>query len=288
MSTPTISTHTLDAPGATITYDVRGTLGTGTPLLIIGSPMGADGFTTLAGLVPDRPVITYDPRGVGRSTRTDGHGELTPEDHAGDLARLVETIGGPVDVFASSGGAVNALAWVAKRGDQVRTLVAHEPPLATILPDRDALAAAIEDMRQTYQRDGMGAGMAKFITLVMYDGEMPDGYRTPTVDPAQFGLPTQDDGSRDDPLLAQNVRTITGYQPDVDALRAAQTRIVLARGAASGQTMAARGADAMAALLETEPAVFPGSHGGFMGDEYGQPGEPDAFAARLRVVLDGA
>jgi hypothetical protein len=122
----------------------------------------------------------------------------------------------------------------------------------------------------------------------MYDGEMPDGYRTPTVDPAQFGLPTQDDGSRDDPLLAQNVRTITGYQPDVDALRAAQTRIVLARGAASGQTMAARGADAMAALLETEPAVFPGSHGGFMGDEYGQPGEPDAFAARLREVLDGA
>jgi pimeloyl-ACP methyl ester carboxylesterase len=288
MSTPTISTHTLDAPGATITYDVRGSRGTGTPLLVIGSPMGADGFTTLAGLFPDRPVVTYDPRGVGRSARTDGHGEITPDDHAGDLARLVEAIGGPVDVFASSGGAVNALAWVAKRGDQVRTLVAHEPPLATILPDRDALAAAIEDMRQTYQRDGMGAGMAKFITLVMYDGEMPDGYRTPTVDPAQFGLPTQDDGSRDDPLLAQNVRTITGYQPDVDALRAAQTRIVLARGAASGQTMAARGADAMAALLESEPAVFPGSHGGFMGDEYGQPGEPDAFAARLREVLDGA
>jgi len=288
MSMPTISTHTLDAPGATITYDVRGSLGTGTPLLVIGSPMGADGFTTLAGLFPDRPVVTYDPRGVGRSARTDGHGEITPDDHAGDLARLVEAIGGPVDVFASSGGAVNALAWVAKRGDQVRTLVAHEPPLATILPDRDALAAAIEAMRQTYQREGMGAGMATFITLVMYDGEMPDGYRTPTVDPAQFGLPTEDDGSRDDPLLAQNVRTITGYQPDVDALRAAQTRIVLARGAASGQTMAARGADAMAALLETEPTVFPGSHGGFMGDEYGQPGEPDAFAARLRAVLDGA
>ena len=288
MSMPTISTHTLDAPGATITYDVRGSLGTGTPLLVIGSPMGADGFTTLAGLFPDRPVVTYDPRGVGRSARTDGHGEITPDDHAGDLARLVKAIGGPVDVFASSGGAVNALAWVAKRGDQVRTLVAHEPPLATILPDRDALAAAIEAMRQTYQREGMGAGMATFITLVMYDGEMPDGYRTPTVDPAQFGLPTEDDGSRDDPLLAQNVRTITGYQPDVDALRAAQTRIVLARGAASGQTMAARGADAMAALLETEPTVFPGSHGGFMGDEYGQPGEPDAFAARLRGVLDGA
>jgi pimeloyl-ACP methyl ester carboxylesterase len=289
MSTPTISPHTLDAPGATVTYDVRGTLGTGTPLLIIGSPMGADGFTTLAGHFPDRAVVTYDPRGVGRSNRTDGHGEVTPDDHAGDLARLVETIGGPVDVFASSGGAVNALAWLAGRGDQVRTLVAHEPPLATILPDRDALAAAIEDMRQTYQREGMGPGMAKFIVLVMYDGLLPHGYRTPTVDPSQFGLPTDDDGSRDDALLAQNLRTCTGYRPDIEALRASPTRIVLARGAASGQTMAARGADAMATLLGTEPVVFPGSHGGFMGDEhgYGQPGEPDAFAARLREVLDG-
>jgi hypothetical protein len=130
--------------------------------------------------------------------------------------------------------------------------------------------------------------MATFIVLVGVDGVMPDGYRTPTVDPAQFGLPTEDDGSRDDPLLAQNVRTITGYQPDVEALRASPTRIVLARGAASGQTMAARGADAMAALLGEEAVSFPGNHGGFMGDEYGMPGEPEAFAARLREVLDGA
>jgi pimeloyl-ACP methyl ester carboxylesterase len=286
MTTPTISTHTLDAPGATITYDVRGTFGAGTPLLIIGSPMGADGFATLAGLFPDRPVITYDPRGVGRSARTDGSGELTPDDHAGDLARIVEAIGGgPVDVLASSGGAVNALAWVAKRGEQVRTLVAHEPPLATVLPDREAQFAAIEDMRQTYRRDGFGAAMAKFILLVGYDGVMPEGYQTPTVDPGQLGLPAEDDGSRDDPLLAQNIRTITGYQPDVEALRASPTRIVMARGAASGQTMAARGADAMAALLGTEPVPFPGNHGGFMGDEYGQPGEPVAFAERLREIL---
>jgi pimeloyl-ACP methyl ester carboxylesterase len=286
MTTPTISTHTLDASGATITYDVRGTLGTGTPLLIFGSPMGADGFATLAGLFPDRPVVTYDPRGVGRSTRTDGSGELTPHDHAGDLARIVDTIGGPVDVLASSGGAVNALAWVAGRGEQVRTLVAHEPPLATLLPDAEAQTAAMEDMRETYQRDGFGPAMAKFILLVGFDGLMPDGYRTPTVDPRQFGLPTEDDGSRDDPLLAQNIRTISGFQPDVEALRASATRIVLARGAASGQTMAARGADAMAALMGTEPVPFPGNHGGFMGDAYGQRGEPEAFAERLREVLD--
>jgi pimeloyl-ACP methyl ester carboxylesterase len=283
------TTHTLDAPGATITYDVRGTLGHGTPLLLIGSPMDAEGFTTLAGHFTDRPVVTYDPRGTGRSTRTDGHGEVTPDDHAGDLQRVVEAIGGgPVDVFASSGGAVNALAWVAGHGEQVRTLVAHEPPLATVLPDRGALTSAIEDMHQTYQGDGLGPAMAKFIILVSHDGELPDGYQYPPVDPAQFGLPAEDDGSRDDALLGQNLRSCTGYQPDVDVLRAAGARIVMARGEASGHTMAARGADAVAEAIGAELVAFPGDHSGFLGGEYGMHGEPDAFAQRLRVVLDGA
>jgi pimeloyl-ACP methyl ester carboxylesterase len=287
MTAATTTTHTLDAPGATLTYDVRGTLGTGTPLLLIGSPMDATGFTTLAGHFTDRPVVTYDPRGTARSTRTDGHGELVPDDHAGDLRRVVEAIGGgPVDVFASSGGAVNALAWVAAHGEQVRTLVAHEPPLATMLPDREALAVAIEDMHRTYQRDGQGPAMAKFILLVSHDGPLPDGYEYPAVDPAQFGLPTEDDGSRDDAVVGQNLRGCTGYRPDVEALRAASTRIVAARGAGSGQTMAARGADAVAAAIGTGPAVFPGDHAGFLGGEYGGQGEPDAFAARLREVLE--
>jgi pimeloyl-ACP methyl ester carboxylesterase len=289
MTAATTTTRTLDAPGATLTYDVHGTLGTGTPLLLIGSPMDAAGFTTLATHFTDRPVVTYDPRGTARSTRTDGHGELTPDDHADDLRRVVEAIGGgPVDVLASSGGAVNALAWVAGHGEQVRTLVAHEPPLATMLPDREALAVAIEDMHRTYQRDGQGPAMAQFILLVSHDGLLPDGYEYPPVDPAQFGLPTEDDGRRDDPILGQNLRGCTGYRPDLDALRATSTRIVAARGAGSGQTMAARGADAVAAALGTEPVVFPGDHAGFVGGEYGGQGEPDAFAARLREVLDGA
>ena len=35
----------------------------------------------------------------------------------------------------------------------------------------------------------------------------------------------------------------------------------------------------------TKPMLFPSNHGGFLGDEYGQPGQPDAFAAKLREVL---
>jgi hypothetical protein len=79
--------------------------------------------------------------------------------------------------------------------------------------------------------------------------------------------------------------TSTHYEPDFDALRAASTRIVLAAGAESDGELAHRGALAVAERLGVEPVVFPSNHGGFLGGEYGQTGDPDAFAAKLRQVL---
>ncbi|WP_405069788.1 alpha/beta hydrolase [Kribbella sp. NBC_01510] len=284
-------THTLDVPGATLTYDVRGDLAERDQpvLLLIASPMGASGFPTLASYFADRTVVTYDPRGVERSVRTDGWGELSPDDHAADLVALFEALdAGPVELFASSGGAVNALALVAQRPDLISTLVAHEPPLAGILPDREAALAACEDIYQTYQRDGMGAGMAKFIALVGFEGELPADYTEQLVpDPATFGLPTEDDSSRDDALLGQNIRGCTSYQPDFDALEKAKDRLVLAVGDESRQQLAGRAGKAVAERLGLAPVTFPSNHGGFLGNEYGMPGKPEEFAARLREVLAG-
>src|SRR5687767_13101386 len=163
-----ITTHTLNVPGAVLTYDVRPNDSSSEPtLLLIGSPMGAAGFATLAGHFADRTVVTYDPRGVERSTKSDPTSESTPDMHADDLHRLIEALGaGPVDLFASSGGAVNALALVARHPGDVRTLVAHEPPLASVLPDRDHAMAAARAIKETYERSGWGAGMAHFIAVV--------------------------------------------------------------------------------------------------------------------------
>lgn len=280
-------TQTLDVPGATLTYDVRGDLANRPVLLMIGSPMAASGFPTLASHFEDRTVVTYDPRGVERSARTGELTELSPDDHAADLAALIEHLDvGPVDLFASSGGAVNALALTARRPDLINTLVAHEPPLAAILPDSDNALSAVADLYETYQRDGTGPGMAKFITLVMYDGEIPADYtQQPAPDPAMFGLPTEDDGKRDDPLLGQNVRGCTSYQPDFDALDKAKERIVIGVGEESANALAGRGGKAVAERLGLTPVVFPSGHGGFLGNEYGQPGKPVEFAAKLREVL---
>ena len=129
MTTTQPTTHSLSVPGATLAYDIRANDTTETVLLLIGSPMGAAGFGTLSSHFTDRTVVTYDPRGSERSKKTDPASPSTPEEHADDLHRLIQALdAGPVDLIASSGGAVNALALVERHPEQVRTLLAHEPP----------------------------------------------------------------------------------------------------------------------------------------------------------------
>ena len=287
------TTKTFNAPGATITYDVypSESPATETPLVILGSPMAASGFRTLASHFPDRTVVTYDPRGTERSPKADPATESDPRQHADDIHRVIDAVGGgPVDLFATSGGAINALALMELHPEDVRTLVAHEPPAAAMLPDAPAALAAAEDIGATYQRAGFGPAMAKFIILVSHSGEIPPGlFAGPDPDPAMFHLPAQDDGTRTDPLLFQNIRTCTHYAFDVESLRAAKDLIVFAVGEDSAGQMARRGGEAIAALLGAEPIIFPGGHAGFLGDEYGpgQGGKPAEFAAKLREVLAG-
>src|SRR5438552_6864308 len=182
--------------------------------------------------------------------------------HAADVQAVIEAVGaGPVDMFASSGGAVNALALVAAHPKLVRTLVAHEPPAASVLPDADNALAACRAVHQTYQRHGSGAGMAHFIALVSLRGPVPADFASqPAPDPAMFGMPTEDDGRRDDLMLGSNIVTVTHYRPDVDRLRAASTRIVLAVGSGSHGELAHRGGEAVAQLLGTTAVAFPGGH----------------------------
>jgi pimeloyl-ACP methyl ester carboxylesterase len=289
MTVTAAATRTLQAPGATLTYDVRPGTGRDVPLFLIGSPMGAAGFGTLAGHFPDRTIVTYDPRGSERSTKDDPTTESTPDQHADDLHRIIGEVGGPVDLFASSGGAVNALTLVSKHPEDVRTLVAHEPPLASVLPDSENAKAAVRAISGSYQAHGFGAGMAHFMSITSHRGPFPDDIaQQPGPDPAMFGMPTDDDGTRTDVMLAQNIITCTHCELDFDALKAASTRIVMAAGAESEGEMANRGAYAVAERLGTKPVVFPSHHGGFLGGEYGWPGDPDAFGPKLREVLGEA
>jgi pimeloyl-ACP methyl ester carboxylesterase len=283
-----VRTDTLELPGATLAYDIRiaEAESSAPTLLMIASPMDASGFTTLATHFRDRTVVTYDPRGVSHSKRADGATWSTPEEHADDLHRLISALdAGPVDIFASSGGAVNALALVARHAEQVRTLVAHEPPAATVLPDREHALGAVVDIHTTYERDGLGPAMAKFMALTTVKGLIPAGFGDPPPNPADFGLPTEDDGTRNHPMLGGHIIACTHYEHDFDAVRATSTRIIIGAGAESEGTFTHRAALAVAERLGSKAVIFPSHHGGFLGGEFGWHGQPDAFAATLRGVL---
>ena len=244
MSESQLTTHTVDTPGARLYYEQRGT---GPLLLLIGSPMDSTGFTGLAGALADRyTVVTYDPRGIGNSSREDTDQDVTPELQADDVHRLVSALGGgPADVFGSSGGAVVGLALVTAHPDQVRTLVAHEPPVIELLPDRGA--AARRDPGHLRHLPGRWGGRG--------DAEVHGPHR-----PRQRtrpSRPTRRGGNRrrsrspgcappPDMFLAHLIRPTTDYRPDVEALRAAPARIVVGAGATSAGQLANRTAVALA------------------------------------------
>ncbi|MGL4256221.1 MAG: alpha/beta hydrolase [Microbacterium sp.] len=283
----TVTTHVVGDGADAITYDVHGDLRGASadrpPLFLFAAPMDATGLQLLAERFADRPVITYDPRGAGRNPV--GTSDITAQQHAEDLHRVVAAVDiGPVDAFGSSGGAVNLLALLASHPDDVRRAVVHEPPLAEGLPDADIVLAVIADLKRTYAQEGDGPAMAKFISLVMFDGPLPADYLDrPAPDPAMFGMPADDDGTRTNPLF-RNMPALIDYRVDVDRLRALGDRVVIAAGVESREEMAARGARAVAAAIGRPVTDFPSHHGGFT-SQPGFPGDPDGFAERLRDVL---
>lgn len=282
-----VTTRVVGTGDDAITYDVHGDLAAATAerpaLLLFAAPMDATGLAMLAEHFTDRPVVTYDPRGAGRNPV--GTSDISVEQHASDLHRVIQALGvDRVDAFGTSGGAVNLLGLLADHPEDVRVAVVHEPPLAEGLPDGDAVLAVVADMKRTYAERGNGAAMAKFIPFVMFDGPVPDDYlEQPEPDPAMFGMPADDDGTRTNPLL-RNMPAIIEYRVDVDALRGLGDRIVVAAGVESGDTLPARGARALAAALGRDVTSFPSHHAGFT-DQPGFPGDPAGFAARLREIV---
>lgn len=254
------TTHTLDVPGARLYYERRGS---GPLLLMIGSPMDSTGFAPLANaLADDYTVVTYDPRGIGSSSREDTTQDVTPEQQADDVHRLLDALGGqPAYVFGSSGGAVVGLALVTAHPDQVRTLVAHEPPAVELLPDGAVVRAQIEDIYHTYRADGAERAMQKFMVHAGL-GDTPGQEDGPRWEPSAEEMARM--RATTEHFLAHLLRPTTRYRPDIQALRAASTRIVVAGGATSKGQLANRTAVALADQLGTSVVDFPGDHGGFV------------------------
>lgn len=285
-----VSRHRLETNGGRLYYEVRGA---GPLLFVIGQPMTSGPFApTAEQLATDFTVVTYDPHGVGESTVDDPTLAVTPEIEADDLAAIVDDLGlGPAVVFGNSGGAVAGLAFAARHPDKVATLIAHEPPVAELLPDATAIRAAVDKVEDAYRAAGSGAAWGAFISLVMHQGPVPDdgvppaawppqgaGADAPTAEQSEPAPPSPKQQADDELFFLRMLKPFTRYHPEIETLRDGPVRVVVAVGGASAAEVAKRSAEALADRLGQAPTVFPGHHGGFMEDPLG-------FAAAIREVL---
>ena len=270
-STMTITNGTLQVPGAALYYEVRGA---GPLLALHAAPMDAAAFAPLAELLASEfTVLTSDPRGINRSRVHDEDRDVSPDERADDLAALISRVGvGPVTVLGSSGGAVSALALAQRRPDLVATVVAHEPPLVELLPDRALLRRRTEAMVQQYIAGDRIGGWREFLDIanIAMPGEVFDDV---------FGSAPEGRAADDERFSFEHMELATSsWLPDVDALRRGTTRIVIGIGEDSAGELCDRASRALADALGLTPVGFPGGHIGFVEDA-------DTFADRLREVL---
>ncbi len=235
--------------------------------------MGASGFASIAPLLAESyTVISFDPRGFARSTIDDPDQDADPDLLADDVRRVLEAVGQvPAHVFGSSGGAVTGLALVAQFPGHVETLVAHEPPLALLLPDADVARAEFHDIYDTYRNRGISAAWERFFSFT----GMPDSSRAAPADPQP---PSPEEVAMSERFFGHGLLPIALYQPDFSSLEAAPARLIVAGGSASKGEFPQRTAVALARRLGTSLVEFPGGHTGF-------GNQSKEFAAVLERVL---
>lgn len=260
---------TLRVPGASLYYEIRGS---GPLLLMIagGGGGGAGDWNGFVNYLTDAyTVVTYDRRGSLRSTLDNPDADVPLEIHSNDAHLLLKELATePAYVFGSSAGALIGLDLAARYPEQVRTLVAHEPPAHYLLPDAEQSS---EDPLETYRREGGLAALKKFGARIGLNYENREsGVELPQQSPqGTFNA---------DALFAYTFLAVRRYRLDIAALLAASTRIVLAGGSAGREYVGYRGATAVAERLGTSVVEFPSHHAGYIT-------HPKAFAERLRTVL---
>jgi len=250
--------YSLDVPGARLYYEVQGT---GPVLMLVGHPMGASGFAPIAPLLAEHyTVVTYDPRGFARSTIDDRNQDAEPDLLADDVRRVLEEIDdGPAHVFGSSGGAVTGLTLVAHYPGHVQTLIAHEPPLALLLPEAEEARAALQDIYDTYRESDVGVAWQRFSSFTGIDMH-PQGEEPAPQPPSAEAIATSER------FFGHGLLPIALYQPDLFAVEVAPARVIAAGGTTSRGEFAWRTAVALADRLGTPLIDFPGGHGGFASD----------------------
>ena len=237
----------------------------------------ADTSDGLAQLLASRwTVISYDRRGLSRSQPGDPGAELSVSTHGDDVHHVLTALASePAVVLGVSIGALIGLDLATRYPDQVRAVIAHEPPAPQFLaePARAEFTRAQEAVEAAFRAGGPAAAMPKFLAFANVD----PSDREPDAPPPAPG------GDRLANLvffLSHDAPAVRRHQVDLAGLRRAGTTVIPAAGRNSRQQPQAAPAAALAELLGVPLAEFPGGHSGWIF-------RPREFAATLNQVLDG-
>jgi acetyltransferase/esterase len=253
---------TLEVPGARLYHRVTGT----GPLIVLVS--GANGEADMwqpfvDGIKDHYRVVAYDRRGFSRSELTGPQDwDHRLETDADDVGRLIEHLGdGPVTVVGHSSGAIVALKALLRHPDKIRTLIPHEPPAISWLPDEDEWRSFFADCHRIYRESGIPPAMRKFVHGTADPEE---------VEFMESVMSKNDDG--DDAFTEKNAvywweHEFLQYPPadlDLDELAEHRDTIVPTGGTTSRGHVANRAVAALAERLGRDLPAFPGGHVGFV------------------------
>jgi len=255
---------TFAVPGAQLSYEVSGS---GPILLLIPGASGTgESFRPLVSrLISRYQVVIYDRRGFSRSS-LDGSQDYEHrlDTDADDVRRLLEYLTDhSAIVFGSSSGAIVALEVMSRSPEQVQTVVAHEPPIVSLLPDAARWLTFLDGVPQAMHQFGSSAlGSVDHQMLHHAMREHAIEYTLPN---ATYWMEHE---------LRQYPRT----ELDLAKLSAHAERIVLACGREAQDRLPAQPNRVLARQLGREIVTFPGGHLGFLSS-------PAAFANELLAVL---
>ncbi|MET4610408.1 pimeloyl-ACP methyl ester carboxylesterase [Rhodococcus sp. PvR044] len=274
---PGLTTGMLRAAGATLYYEVRGT---GPMLLISQSGEGDAGRSKdlVDHLVADHTVVTYDRRGLSRSTLDDPAQGVSLAEHADDVHRLLSHLSDePVLMLGCSLGASIGFHVAVDHPGQISTLIAHEPVTPRLLPpDRHAHhEQELAHIQRVHRRDGLAATFKVVAEVLGIDPANPDA------EPGLTPQPMTPQRTRNfDFFVEHDFTAVIGDTLDVTALADTPTRIVAAVGRTTPRTVFDnKCAFALADLVGSELHEFPGGHNG-------NTTHPRAYAAALRTAFN--
>ncbi|MEQ4718847.1 alpha/beta hydrolase [Nonomuraea sp. B19D2] len=262
----------LHVPGADLYYETRGT---GPLLLISQSGEGDAGRSVdLADrLVDEYTVITYDRRGLSRSTI---HGapatEVSVRQHADDVHRLLAHLTGqPVIMLGQSLGASIGLHLAVEHPEQLSLLIAHEPVSPWLLPEAERAGhrAELTELQALYLESGLPAAIGQVKRVLGTTEDAETGLTPQPMTPQRQ--------ANFDFFIRHDFTAVVADELDLSGCR---TRILPAAGRTTPHhVFDHRCAVELAKLLGTELVEFPGGHNG-------NTSHPRAYAARLREVLE--